>query len=315
VAYWVDIEQSGTGAGATAIQVQLADRELFLLLESSEPTGGRNLINAALGALVSQIAGSAEIAPHRALIMACQSANRVVCEKKMKNPVTQQLLISVTAVLVDGEQLHFTSVGANTIYQRARGRTLRLNDPENEARQLVHEGITADPVPSGLDSGSKPTTGLGLPPEVFEVRQSGTLPVTNDQALVICGGRTAVHIGKSHIATTSPLGGESSTARRLLQQAGFPKESAVLAAHKTLEVVTARNGNLMPIEDDAYPEEGYGLLKWVVLGLVVAGLVFGVWWFMQTPSAPKFEKATPPAPTTLLPAKDQEGSKRSDGGL
>ncbi len=314
VSFWTDIARTVEPPhAADALYVQFPGKDLFLVVEAGEATGsGAQLVPLAAGAIVTGVAASNAKSAPRILEQALESANRTVADAKRFNPLVADVLVSVAVVLRDGQGLHYATVGSNAIYLRASGSCRRLNDPESEARHLVSEGITADPLPGSGDESSRPSVGLGLPPEVFRVRQGASLLEPEDYLLVLIGGRAACRLGPVHIETTSPVGDSSRTAERLLRQAGVrPEEgSAVCAAHRAHDVVigTAIPANAMAAEGEPIH------IPWKAVGGALAVLLLALlaYYLHGIESGPGQRHDPVLAPTTLLTPKDDTNARPLD---
>jgi hypothetical protein len=311
VSFWTDIARTvEPPRAADALYVQFPGKDLFLVVEAGEATGSAaQLVPMAAGAIVTGVAASNATSAARILDQALESANRTIADAKRFNPLVADILISVSVVLRDGQGLHYASVGSNAIYLRTAGTCRRLNEPESEARHLVSEGITADPMPGSGEESSRPSVGLGLPPEVFRVRQSASLREPDDYLLVLIGGRAACRLGPVHIETTSPVGDSSRTAERLLRQAGVRPEdgSAVCAAHRAHDVVV---GEGLPAHHLAAEREPFHI-PWRAIGGALAVLLLislGIYFFGRgNGNGQRHDPVL--SPTTLLTPKEASEDK------
>jgi hypothetical protein len=308
MAFWTDISGDMNGsAGARAVHVATGQGDLFVLVECSEPDlpAGAVQVQEALAALVSGIACSSASSPFRALDLAFLHANRAVYRSGLNNPAARDLLVSASAVYCSEGALHFASVGANAIYLREGDSTVGVVVPETEANRLVSEGITADPIPGfGGVSGASPSQGLGLPPEVFKVRQTGTRRVADDFLLVLCGGRAAQFTTSAHVQTLSPGGEDARTANRLFHQVRHKSGggTAILAAHKALDFQTAD----IPHPFEAEMRSGSAAALWVLVAVVLAaGAAVAIYASLSTDSGDGSQGARVLPPTRLLPPKHE----------
>ncbi len=307
MSFWTDIARTtDQPRAADALYVQFPGRDLFLVVEAGEPTSsGAQLVPMAAGAIVTGVAASNATSAPRIIDQALESANRTIADAKRFNPLVADILVSVAVVLRDEQGLHYATAGSNTIYLRAGGTCRRLNEPESEARHLVSEGITADPLPGGGEESSRPSVGLGLPPDVFRIRQSGSLMEPDDYLLVIIGGRAASRLGPVHIETTSPVGDASRTAERLLRQSGVrPQDgSAVCAAHRAHDVIIGGNG--LPPQQLATDVEPIHI-PWRAIGGALALIVLVALAFHFFGNGMGGDKPRDPvlSPTTLLTPKE-----------
>ncbi len=306
MSFWTDIARSAEPPrAAAALHVQLPGRDLFLLCEVAEASdAGSQLIGPAVGSFVAVASSAIATSASRILDQAMEAANRAVADAKRANPSTADLLVSVAAAIRDAEGLHFASVGAAVLHLRTGSGTRRLNEPESEARHLVNEGITAGPAPMPGEAATRPTHGLGLPPSIFRVRQSGTLREPDDYLLVLSGGRAGSRLGTAHIDTLSPGGGDARTAARLLRQTGLPPEAgtAILSAHRTIDIVMPAGAGGPPVRIDREPLN----LPWKAIlgGAALLAAIFGAIYLSAsaTPMTRPDAGPCPPRPTSCRPS-------------
>ncbi len=309
MSFWTDIAQTAEAPrAANALHVQLPGKDLFVVCEAGEATGAAaQLVPVALGAIVGSVAAATSTSATRILDAALEQANRAIFDAKRFNPLVAEILVSVSCVLRDHAGLHYATVGANGIFFRSGGSCRRLNESESESRHLISEGITTDPLPGGSGDGSRPSNGLGLPADLFRVRQSASLSEPEDYLLVIAGGRAASRLGTVHIETISPVGDAASTASRLLRQSGLRPEdgSAICAAHKSHDYVVGEAQS--PGQGGTGLEREPLLIPWkpILGGLALLAALGLLLQFVGPCATPSQQPPAPVlAPTSLLPQKE-----------
>ena len=276
MSHLVDIALGESGRlTAIAAELRVARGTLFLIMESSSADpAAAPLVQAALSAFAGTAACSPATSPARMLDQAFDSANKAAHEAIGRNRSLQGILISASAVLSTGGHLHVASVGANGVYLRTQGQTRRLAEPETPSSRLAVHGLSPDET-RNVDNAA--VNGLGLPPEVFSLRQSRSFPEPDSYLLVLCGAGIDSLITPAHISTTSPATGDMSvTATRLFRQFGdrLMTPSAVLAAHRRTSTVESTpfrysvNGGERPARRFAGPLP-FALLAVAVLGILV----------------------------------------------
>lgn len=308
MAFWTDIAGDMNGSsGARALHVTTGQGDLFVLVECNESglPAGAAVVQEALAALVGCVACSSAKSPFRALDLAFLHANRAVYQAGIANPAGRELLVSACAVYCADGAVHFASVGANAIYLRERGTTVSVVVPETEGNRLVTEGITVDPLPGfGGTACVSPSNGLGLPPDVFKVHQTGTYRASEDYLVVLCGGRAAQYTTAAHVQTLSPGGEDARTANRLYHQVRRKAGAgtAVLAAHKALDFQPADISH--PFVDEV--RRGGTSYLWAAVGAILIAVV-AVYLLVVSGDGGGSQGRSVLPPTRLLPPKSQSG--------
>jgi len=265
-----------------------------------------------VAAFVSAVTFPSAASPSRILDDAFRAANKAACQVRESNPSVGDVLISTTAILLARDVVQIASVGANSVLLREGGKSRSVVEPETMAAKLVDEGITADPLPE-QDGGSSPSNGLGLPGDLFALRQNVSLTRSEGAMVVVCGGRMAPHVTPSHVDTTSPSGAPSKVASRLYKQL-----SGRLDAHSTIAAVhwSASSASAEPAEIESGDEDLHGTPgnRWTIAGVaaIVVLLVAGLLFFLSRGDGPKDRPASSsdvPAPAALLPPKAQNSPR------
>jgi len=308
MSHLVDIALDPSGRmTAMAAEVRLHRGILFLALEStSADPAAAPLVQAALGAFVATAACTTATSPARMLDQAFEAANRATCDIIQRNRSLQGILISAAAVLSTGDHLHVASAGANGVYLRTQGQTRRLVDPETPATRLAMHGLSADET-RNVDNNA--VNGLGLPPEVFALRQSRSLSEPDSYLLVLCGAGIDSLITPAHISTITPAAGDMSvTATRLFRQFGdrLMTPSAVLAAHRSGSKVESSPFRYSIAMGERPSRRFAGPLPFALLALAVLALLV---YLYQDRSA----KETPPPPVAPPPSLLQTSPAQGPG--
>lgn len=197
----VDISQ-GEGAQRNAVALHMdlpGEREAFVVAEvGRSDKASIGLLQAALSALTGTLAcpDPAE-SPQRQLDSAFQAANRLVYTRKIQNPAVDDLLVSAAVVLVSQGSLAVANSGTTTVFLRTQEVTVGITTPEHAAARLGEHGLTGK---APLDEKSlAPVNGLGLPNEVFKLKQQKTMEEPLQYELVLVGSQVLAKLTPADI--------------------------------------------------------------------------------------------------------------------
>jgi hypothetical protein len=181
------------------------------------------------------------------------------------------MLVSASAAVCRKGQANYASVGANGVFLRTASSTVTLASPENVAHRLGRSdpaGIAQAPRDERL---RKPVAGLGLSPQLFEVRQSGSVDLADGDEIVLCGAAVMDHITLAHLESIPARGASYNTAHRIHRfvESRLSAGSAVLSAR-------FKPAASLPAADDILIEsvsEPRSRKRLVVIALLLLGAV------------------------------------------
>jgi len=290
-------EGTGENRNAVASRMELGGAEVLLLLEAdAERSDARSLLQAGVGAVVGAMASAPVSSRQRWMEDALRQANRAVFDASSRNPALHGRLVSATVAVVDGETVHVASCGANAVYLRSGGRTETVAECENVLHRLATSGLDTGRGGAEIDGSlRRPVSGLGLAPDLFEVRQTATRKLADGAEVVLCGAAVMHHVTSAHLDSVPSKGTTYNTASRLYRfvESRLTAPSAVLAARYSGARRPEELSEGVVVERVRQPGSRLGLVLLVLaLAAVLAGVfvLFGVDW---QPGAEK-PKALPP---------------------
>ena len=297
---------TGEERTAAALHVALSGMDVFLLFEVERATPPcQQLLPVALSAVVGSLSVPVGSSPARNLETALQAANRAVHDARLRNPAAGEGLVSAVVVSRKEGRFAVAGVGANAAYLRTPGEIRRVFAAETVSAKLIEDGITSELTDENDRAGSSPTNGLGVAPEMFEIRQSLTVDEPPRCELVLCGAGVAADVAPAHMESIPVVTPVHDTARRLYRVfwSRKGKGSGVLAAQ-------CRAGADAPLVDHSDFERPPTTFPRTLLWLGAAAIaVLGVAFFYFWPGGAKkpVRKGDIPPATSLLPSKPLGG--------
>lgn len=296
---------TGEERTAAALHVALSGMDVFLLFEvESAVSPQQHLLPVALSAVVGSLSVPAGSSPERNLETALKAANRAVHEARLQNPAAGECLVSAVVASRKEGRIAASGAGANAAYLRTPGETRPLFVAETVSAKLIEDGITSELTDENAGEGAAPTNGLGVAPEMFEVKQSMTVDEPPRCELVLCGAAMAARVGPAHMKNMPVATPVHDTARRLYRVywSKKGKGSGVLAAQ-------CRAGVEASLGDAGDFERPAPTIPWAwfwLAGLAIAALAAAFLFYSPDETQKRTRQGEIPPASSLLPSKPEE---------
>ncbi len=300
---------TGEERTAATLHVALSGTDVFLLFEvESADTPQQQLLPVALSAVVGSLSVPVGSSPERNLETALQAANRAVHEARLRNPAAGECLVSALVVSRREGRIATAGAGANAAYLRTPGELRPLFSPETVSAKLMLDGITSELTDETGGDGSTPTNGLGVAPEMFEVKQTMTVEEPGRCEVVLCGAALAAEVGTAHMESMPVVTPVHDTARRLYRIFWSKKGrgSGVLAA----QCRPGADGPLADVPDFERPASTNPRVWLWLAAIAIAALAAAYFLHFAGQNKKRVGKGNIPPATSLLPTKPIDSMPR-----